>query len=149
MVNSTDVLYGGDVLVIADVGRLVVEVVSKEVFSLVRALLTASTVLRAFLVSIRGAVIAAGVVVFRDVIFANVVRRVVSFLLKPLVVIGIEVVVMSGFRVEVVGTTVAVVVMCGLDEVDFGVIFELEYTWLDVVATIFGIVVCAEGTLVD
>lgn len=126
MVNSTDVLYGGDVLVIADVGRLVVEVVSKEVFSLVRALLTASTVLRAFLVSIRGAVVAAVVFVFRDVIFANVVRRVVSFLLKPLVVRGIDVVVMSGFRVEVVGTTVAVVVMCGLDEVDFGVIFELE-----------------------
>lgn len=126
MVNSTDVLYGGDVLVIADVGRLVVEVVSKEVFSLVRALLTASTVLRAFLVSIRCAVVAAVVFVFRDVIFANVVRRVVSFLLKPLVVRGIDVVVMSGFRVEVVGTTVAVVVMCGLDEVDFGVIFELE-----------------------
>lgn len=126
MVNSTDVLYGGDVLVIADVGRLVVEVVSKEVFSLVRALLTASTVLRAFLVSIRGAVVAAVVFVFRDVIFANVVRRVGSFLLKPLVVRGIDVVVMSGFRVEVVGTTVAVVVMCGLDEVDFGVIFELE-----------------------
>lgn len=126
MVNSTDVLYGGDVLVIADVERLVVEVVSKEVFSLVRALLTASTVLRAFLVSIRGAVVAAVVFVFRDVIFANVVRRVVSFLLKPLVVIGIEVVVMSGFRVEVVGTTVAVVVMCGLDEVDFGVFSNLS-----------------------
>ena len=126
MVNSTDVLYGGDVLVIADVERLVVEVVSKEVFSLVRALLTASTVLRAFLVSIRGAVVAAVVFVFRDVIFANVVRRVVSFLLKPLVVRGIDVVVMSGFRVEVVGTTVAVVVMCGLDEVDFGVFSNLS-----------------------